>query len=178
MSTPLTTPQTKAQGFNLSAWALANPQLVAFLLLVVMACGVLSYDRLPRNEDPAFTIKTAVVSAGWPGATVLDTMNLVTEPMEKKLQEIPYLDFVESYTKSGEAVVFLALRDDTPPEMVPDIWYKVRKKMQDLAPSLPAGVSTPGVNDEFDDTFGTIFGFVADGFSPRELREYVETMLT
>lgn len=166
------------QGFNLSAWALANQQLVAFLLLVVMVCGVLSYDRLPRNEDPAFTIKTAVVSAGWPGATVLDTMNLVTEPMEKKLQEIPYLDFVESYTKSGEAVVFLALKDNTPPEMVPDIWYKVRKKMQDLAPSLPAGVSPPGVNDEFDDTFGTIFGFVADGFSPRELREYVETMRT
>ncbi len=161
-------------GFNLSAWALANQQLVAFLLLMVMVCGVYSYDRLPRNEDPAFTIKTAVVSAGWPGATVLDTMNLVTEPIEKKLQEIPYLDFVESYTKSGESVVFIALKDNTPPEMVPDIWYKVRKKMQDLTPSLPVGVSPPSVNDEFDDTYGTIYGFVADGFSPRELRDYVE----
>ncbi len=168
--------ETVQDGFNLSAWALANQQLVAFLLLVVMVCGVLSYDRLPRNEDPAFTIKTAVVSAGWPGATVLDTMNLLTEPLEKKLQEIPYLDFVESYTKSGEAVVFLGLKDDTPPELVPDIWYKVRKKMQDLAPSLPQGSSTPAVNDEFDDTFGTIFGFVADGFSPREVRDYVEDL--
>lgn len=167
---------TEEKGFNLSAWALANQQLVAFFLLVVMVCGVYSYDRLPRNEDPAFTIKTAVVSAGWPGATVLDTMNLVTEPIEKKLQEIPYLDFVESYTKSGESVVFIALKDNTPPEMVPDIWYKVRKKMQDLTPSLPVGVSPPSVNDEFDDTYGTIYGFVADGFTPRELRDYVEDM--
>lgn len=169
---PVTTSQDHR--FNLSAWALANQQLVAFILMVVMVCGVLSYQQLPRNEDPAFTIKNAVVSAGWPGATVLDTMNLVTEPLEKKLQEVPYLDFVESYTKAGEAVVFVTLRDDTPPEKVADIWYQVRKKMQDIAPSLPHGVSVPSVNDEFDDTFGTIFGFVAEGFSPRELRDHVE----
>lgn len=131
--------QQDVPGFNLSAWALANQQLVAFLLLVVMVCGVLSYERLPRNEDPAFTIKTAVVSAGWPGATVPDTMNLVTEPIEKKLQEIPYLDYVESYTKSGEAVVFLALKDNTPPEMVPDIWYKVRKKCRTSRPPCRLG---------------------------------------
>lgn len=164
------------QSFNLSAWALANQQLVAFLLLATMVLGIFSYQQLPRNEDPEFTIKSAVVSAAWPGATVTDTMNLVTEVLEKKLQEVPYLDFVESYTRPGEAVIFVTLRDDTPPEQVGPLWYQLRKKMQDIKPSLPQGVSEPSVNDEFADTYGTIYGFVADGFSPRELRDYVDSL--
>lgn len=166
-------PQSTAR-FNLSAWALANQQLVAFMMLVIMAAGVMSYQRLPRNEDPAFTIKSAVVFAAWPGATVGDTVNFVTDKLEKKLQETPYLDYVESYTRAGESVVFVNLRDDTPPSAVPNIWYTVRKKMTDISSSLPDGVSPPAVNDEFDDTFGTIYGFTAEGFSPRELRDRVE----
>lgn len=167
-----------SKGFNLSAWALANQQLVAFLMLMVMVLGIQSYQGLSRNEDPAFTIKTAVVSAGWPGASIQDTSNFVTEVLEKKLQETPHLDFVESYTRPGEAVIFVNLRDDTPPEQVPDVWYQVRKKIHDISPTLPQGVSTPQVNDEFADTFGTIYGFVADGFSDRELRDYVDNVRT
>ncbi|ACS86894.1 efflux RND transporter permease subunit [Musicola paradisiaca] len=159
---------------NLSAWALAHQQLVAFLMLVIMAAGVMSYERLPRNEDPAFTIKTAVVSAAWPGATVSDTVSFVTDTLEKKLQETPYLDYIESYTQAGQSVIFVNLRDDTPPSAVQNIWYQIRKKMTDTLPSLPDGVSTPAVNDEFDDTFGTIYGFTAEGFSPRELRDQVD----
>lgn len=74
-------------GFNLSAWALAHQQLVAFMMLVIMAAGVMSYQRLPRNEDPAFTIKSAVVSAAWPGATVSDTVNFVTDKLEKNYKK-------------------------------------------------------------------------------------------
>ncbi len=114
--------------FNLSAWALAHQQLVVFFMLLVMTTGVLSYIDLPRNEDPAFTIKTAVVSAQWPGATVEDTMQLVTDTLEKKLQETPFLDFIESETRAGKAVIFVNLRDDTPPDQVPTIWYQIRKK--------------------------------------------------
>ncbi|WP_205956046.1 efflux RND transporter permease subunit [Pantoea stewartii] len=160
--------------FNLSAWALAHQQLVVFFMLLVMTTGVLSYIDLPRNEDPAFTIKTAVVSAQWPGATVEDTMQLVTDTLEKKLQETPFLDFIESETRAGKAVIFVNLRDDTPPDQVPTIWYQIRKKMQDIASSLPQGVQGPAVNDEFGDTYGTIYGFTADGFSPRELRDKVD----
>lgn len=160
--------------FNLSAWALGHQQLIAFFMLVIVVAGIMSYQRLPRNEDPAFTIKTAVVSAGWPGATVSDTVSFVTDKLEKKLQETPYLDYVESYTRAGESVIFVNLRDDTPPEQVQAIWYQVRKKMRDIESSLPEGVSTPQVNDEFDDTFGTIYGFTADGFSSRELRDMVD----
>lgn len=166
------------QKWNLSAWALAHQQLVAFLMLVVVAAGVMSYERLPRNEDPAFTIKTAVVSASWPGATVQDTVSFVTDVLEKKLQETPYLDFTESYSRAGEAVIFVNLRDNTPPSKVQSIWYTVRKKMKDVAPSLPDGVTEPAVNDEFDDTFGTIYGFTAEGYSPRELRDKVDDIRT
>ncbi|MBI0529529.1 efflux RND transporter permease subunit, partial [Dickeya dianthicola] len=166
------------QQWNLSAWALAHQQLVAFFMLVIVAAGVMSYERLPRNEDPAFTIKTAVVSASWPGATVQDTVSFVTDVLEKKLQETPYLDFIESYSRPGEAVIFVNLRDSTPPSEVQGIWYAIRKKMKDIAPSLPDGVGEPAVNDEFDDTFGTIYGFTADGYSPRELRDRVDDIRT
>ncbi len=162
------------QRFNLSAWALQRQQLMAFFMLLVMAAGVLSYSQLPRNEDPAFTIKTAVVSAQWPGATLSDTVRLVTDPLERKLQETPWLDYVQSENHAGSTVIYVNLRDDTPPSQVADIWYQVRKKMQDVAADLPQGVSGPGVNDEFDDTFGTIYAFTADGFSMRELRDNVE----
>ncbi|NIG14072.1 efflux RND transporter permease subunit [Pantoea sp. Cy-640] len=160
--------------FNLSAWALKQQQLMAFLMLLIVAAGIVSYEKLSRNEDPAFTIKTAVVSAQWPGADINDTVRLVTDPLEKKLQEIPWLDYVQSETHAGRTVIFVNLRDDTPPAQVAGIWYQVRKKMQDVTPALPQGVQGPAVNDEFDDTFGTIYGFTADGFSPRELRDRVD----
>jgi multidrug efflux pump subunit AcrB len=97
----------------------------------------LSYEKLPRNEDPAFTIKTAVVSAQWPGANIEDTTRLVTDVLEKKLQETPWLDYIESETRAGSSVIYVNLRDDTPPQQVQGIWYQVRKKMQDSASSLP-----------------------------------------
>jgi multidrug efflux pump subunit AcrB len=167
-------PSSPVGAFNLSSWALNHQSLIAFFMLLLMAAGVISYEQLPRNEDPAFTIKTAVVSASWPGASVEDTVNLVTDTLEKKLQETPYLDFVQSETRAGQSVIFVNLRDNTPPSEVAGIWYQVRKKMQDIAPSLPAGVQAPSVDDEFDDTFGTIYGFTSEGFTPRELRDKVD----
>lgn len=166
----------RSRSFNLSAWALSHQQLITFFMLALMVMGIRSYQTLPRNEDPAFTIKTAVVSARWSGATVADTVNLLTEPLEKKLQEIPWLDFIESETHAGTSVIYINLRDDTPPSAVPDVWYQIRKKMQDLTPSLPSGVQGPAVDDEFDDTFGMIYGFTSDGFTPRELRDRVEAI--
>lgn len=163
-------------GFNLSAWALANQQLVAFFMLVIAALGAYSYQQMPRNEDPAFTIKTAVVSAAWPGASVEDTTSFVTDRLEKKLQETPYLDYLQSYTRAGESVIFVHLRDDTPPQKVADLWYQVRKKMSDVQAQLPLGTRAISVNDEFDDTYGTIYGFISEGFTARELRDYVDVV--
>lgn len=87
-----------------------------------------------------------------------------------------WLDYIESETRAGRTVIHINLRDDTPPQTVPDIWYQVRKKMQDIAPSLPEGAQGPDVNDEFDDTFGTIYGFIPEGYTLREVRDRVETL--
>ncbi|QCO01625.1 efflux RND transporter permease subunit [Azospirillum argentinense] len=162
-------------GFNLSEWALRHRSFVWYLIISLTLAGGMSYMRLGREEDPAFTIKTMVVQANWPGATIEDTMKLVTDPIEKKLEEIPYLDYVKSYTKPGISVVYVNLKDYTPAEAVPDLWYQVRKKIADMKSTLPQGVQGPAFNDEFGDTFGTVFAFTADGFSYRELKDYAET---
>ncbi|NUB26775.1 efflux RND transporter permease subunit [Azospirillum brasilense] len=162
-------------GFNLSEWALRHRSFVWYLIISLTVAGGMAYMRLGREEDPAFTIKTMVVQANWPGATIEDTMKLVTDPIEKKLEEIPYLDYVKSYTKPGISVVYVNLKDYTPAEAVPDLWYQVRKKIADMKSTLPQGVQGPAFNDEFGDTFGTVFAFTADGFSYRELKDYAET---
>jgi multidrug efflux pump len=175
MSENNTSPRTTA-GFNLSAWTIGQKPLIFFLMLVTLIGGVLSYTRLSRNEDPAFTIKTMVVAANWPGATITDTTKLLTDKLEKKLEEIPYLDRLDSYTRPGETVIMVNLRDDAPAHVVPDAWYQVRKKMADIAPTLPVGVQGPFFDDEFGDTFGQIYGFAAEGFTDRELRDRLENI--
>jgi multidrug efflux pump len=161
-------------GFNLSEWALRHRSLVAYLMIVAVAAGLVSYFRLGRNEDPTFVIKTMVVQAAWPGATVEETLKQVTERLERKLQETPQLDFLRSYTSAGVTTIFVNLKGSALAREVPDIWYHVRKSIGDIRHTLPAGVVGPGFNDDFGDTFGIIYAFTADGFSHRELRDYVE----
>ena len=159
---------------NLSDWALRHRALVWFLMVIIVAMGLFSYRRLGRNEDPDFTIKTMVVQAGWPGATVDDTLKQVTDRIEKKLQETPGLDFIRSYTTAGRTTVFVNLLGSVRSAAVPQIWYQVRKKIDDIRSTLPAGVVGPAFNDEFGDTYGIVYGFTADGFTQRQLRDYVE----
>ncbi|MBF0347195.1 MAG: efflux RND transporter permease subunit [Magnetococcales bacterium] len=163
-------------GFNLSEWALRHRSLVVYLMLLVSVAGALSFTSLGRNEDPPFTIKTMVVKILWPGASLEETVNQVTDRIEKKLEEAPSLDYLRSYTRAGESVIFVNLEDTTPPSQVSDIWYQVRKKTDDIRHTLPAGIQGPFFNDEFGDTFGIIYAFTADGFSQRELRDHVETV--
>ena len=159
--------------FNLSEWALRNRSLVTYFMLIIAVAGVWSYLRLGRSEDPDFTVKTMVVQASWPGATLFDTLEQVTDRIESKLQETPNLDYLKSYTSAGQTTIFVNLKDSTPPARVPDIWYQVRKKVRDIANTLPQGIVGPGFDDEFGDTYGIVYGFNADGFTDRELRDYV-----
>jgi multidrug efflux pump subunit AcrB len=160
--------------FNVSEWALNHRSLVVYLMIVTTAAGLLSYSRLGRNEDPAFTFRTMVVQAAWPGATLDDTLDQVTDRLERTLKETPNLDFLRSFSRAGLTTIFVNLKGSTPPQTVPDIWYHVRKSVADMRHTLPAGVVGPGFNDEFGDTFGIIYGFTAEGFTHRELRDYVE----
>lgn len=161
-------------GFNLSGWALRHQALVLFSMVIMTIAGVLSYMALGRAEDPNFTIKVMVVSAEWPGATAREMEQQVTDKIEKKLQEVPYFDFVRSYSKPGAATVFVTLKDYTPPKQVPDIWYQVRKKISDIQGSFPQGMRGPYFNDEFGDTYAGIYAFMGEDFSPAELKHVVE----
>lgn len=160
--------------FNLSEWSLKHSSLVLYLLIVLMISGFFAYTQLGRAEDPNFTFKIMVMRVYWPGATAHEVEQQVTDRLEKKLQEVPWLDFVRSYSKPGEALIFVILRDYTPPKEVPEVWYQVRKKIGDIRDNLPKGVRGPYFNDEFGDAFGNIYAFTADGFTHAELRDYVE----
>jgi multidrug efflux pump subunit AcrB len=162
------------KNFNLSRWALDHKSLVVYFMLAIALAGLLDYFKLGREEDPPFTIKTMVVKTLWPGATTLETLKQVTDRIEKKLEELPNLDYLKSYTKPGESVVFVYLKDSTRASEIPDLWYQARKKVGDIKQSLPEGVQGPFFNDEFGDTYSLIFALTSDGFGKRELRDYAE----
>lgn len=161
--------------FNLSEWAVRERSIIIYFMIAVVGAGLFAYNRLGRAEDPSFIIKTMVVQAAWPGASVEDTLQQVTERIERKLQETPHLDFIRSYTRPGITTIFVNLQGSTTAAQVPDVWYHVRKSVGDIRHTLPAGVIGPGFNDDFGDTFGLIYGFTANGFTHRELRDYVES---
>jgi multidrug efflux pump subunit AcrB len=162
------------KSFNLSRWALNHKSLVVYLMLVVACAGLLQYGQLGREEDPPFTIKTMVVKTFWPGAITLEIEQQITDRIEKKLEELPYLDYLRSYSKPGESVVFVTLKDATPASQIPDLWYQARKKVGDIKHTLPQGIQGPFFNDEFGDTYSLIFALTSDGFSHRELRDHAE----
>ncbi|MEX3967665.1 efflux RND transporter permease subunit [Paraburkholderia sp. EG286B] len=163
-------------GPNLSEWALSKRPLVVFLMIAALVAGTLSFLRLGRAEDPAFTFRTMVVAAAWPGATVDDTLSQVTERLERTLQETRHLDRIRSYTTAGQTTIFVDLLQSTPPSEVQDVWYQVRKNVDDMRQTLPAGTLGPFFNDDFGDTYGIIYGFTADGYNMRELRDRVEAI--
>ncbi|MFU2326698.1 efflux RND transporter permease subunit [Pseudomonas sp. NFX98] len=160
--------------FNLSEWALKHQSFIWYLMFVALLMGVFSYINLGREEDPSFTIKTMVIQSKWPGATQEETLKQITDRIEKKLEELDSLDYVKSYTRPGESTVYVYLRDTTKAGDIPEIWYQVRKKINDIRGQFPQGMQGPGFNDEFGDVFGSIYAFTADGLTMRQLRDYVE----
>ncbi|TAJ42937.1 MAG: efflux RND transporter permease subunit [Reyranella sp.] len=161
---------------NLSALALKYSTLTVFFMLALSIAGVWAFINLGRAEDPPFTIKQMVVSAAWPGATSREVEQQVTDKIETKLQELPYFFNVTSYTKPGETVIYVSLRDDVPPARVADLWYQVRKKVGDIRGSLPQGVVGPFFNDEYGDTYSLIWAFESDGFSSAEVKDIVKAV--
>jgi multidrug efflux pump subunit AcrB len=160
--------------FNLSEWAITHRALVLFMILVLGAAGAYSYVNLGRAEDPSFTIKTMIVNVTWPGATASEMQTQVADTIEKKLQELPYLDRVESYSQPGVSFIQVFLIDRTPPALVKELWYQVRKKVGDIKGDLPAGVTGPNFNDEYGDVYSNIYMFTADGMSLAALKDRAE----
>ncbi len=160
--------------FNLSNWALGHRSLVWYFMLAFMAAGLYSYLQLGREEDPAFTIKTMVIQARWPGASAEEVTRQVTDRIEKKLEELESLDYTKSVTVSGQTTVFVYLRDSTKAAEVAPTWTRVRNMIADIKGDFPQGVIGPGFNDRFGDVFGNIYAFTSDGLSHRQLRDRVE----
>ncbi|HYH38436.1 MAG TPA: efflux RND transporter permease subunit [Azospirillum sp.] len=159
---------------NLSAWALQHRTLVLFFILASVLAGALAYKNLGRAEDPSFTFKVMTIRTEWPGATAREVEQFVTDRIEKKLEEVPYYDFARSYSKPGESVIFLQLKDYTPPRKVADLWYQVRKKVGDIRHTLPDGVVGPSFNDEFGDVYSAIYAFMGEDFTPAQLKKVAE----
>lgn len=156
--------------FNLSEWALTHRPFTGFFMVLVLLGGMVAYFQLGQREDPAFTFRVMVVKTLYPGATAQETEQQVTDRLEKKIQELPNLDFIRSYSKPGESVIFVSPREDTPAKEIPDLWYQVRKKVGDIRMSLPPGIVGPFFNDEFGDTYGFLYAFSGEGFSYAELK--------
>ncbi len=164
----------KGQRFNISRWALEHPALTRYLMVVLMLLGLAAYFQLGQDEDPPFAFRIMVVRAYWPGTTAQQMAEQVTDKIERTLQEVPYADKIQSYTKPGESFTLFMVKDSSPPKEIPNLWYQVRKKVGDMRYTLPQGVIGPFYNDEFGDVYGSIYALSADGFSPEELRQFAE----
>ena len=160
--------------FNLSEWAITHRALVLFMILLLGAAGIYSYLNLGRAEDPSFTIKTMVVQVAWAGATAADMQTQVADKIEKKLQQLPYLDRIESYSQPGVSFIRVTLIDKTPPSQVKELWYQVRKKVSDIRGDLPAGITGPNFNDEYGDVYSALYMLSADGLGLAELKTRAE----
>ncbi|ARP93196.1 efflux RND transporter permease subunit [Bordetella genomosp. 13] len=162
--------------FNLSAWALRHQALVVFLIVLATLFGVLSYSRLAQSEDPPFTFRVMVISTLWPGATAQQVQLQVTDRIARKLQETPHTDFMRSYSRPGESMIFFTMKDSAPASEVAEEWYQIRKKVGDIQGTLPRGVQGPFFNDEFGDVYTNIYTLEGDGFTPAQLRDYADAL--
>src|SRR6476646_7361243 len=160
--------------FNLSEWAITHRALVLFTILLLATAGIYSYRNLGRAEDPSFTIKTMVVQVSWPGATASEMQTQVTDKIEKKLQQLPYLDRIESYSQPSVSFIRVTLTDKTPPSQVKELWYQVRKKVGDVRGDLPPGIVGPNFNDEYGDVYSALYMLSADGLGLAELKTRAE----
>src|SRR5450830_963744 len=162
--------------FNLSSWTLQHQALVTFILALVTLLGIGSYSKLTQSEDPPFTFKVMVIQTDWPGATARQVQEQVTDRIARKWQETPDVDFLRSYSRPGQSQLFFTIKDTAPAAQVPKTWYEVRKKVGDIAATLPSGVKGPYFNDEFGDVYTNIYALEGDGFSPAQLRDYADQL--
>ena len=164
------------KGLNLAEWAIRHKQIVYFFIIAIITGGLWSYFHLGRSEDPDFTIRQAVVTAAWPGASAQQITQQVTDPLEKKLQDTKGLDYINSFTHDGKTVIYVNLKDSVPKEEMQTRWHEIRNLVNDEWGSLPSGVMGPYINDRFDDVYGSIYAVTGDGFSYEEKRKYAENI--
>ena len=160
--------------FNLTELALNNKALMYYFIIIVAIAGIFSYLRLGRMEDPDFVIRQMIVTVAWPGAPAHQIEEQLTDKIEKKLQETPYLDYLKSVSRQGSANIYVSLREDCPENQIRPTWLEVRNLVNDMRSDFPEGVVGPFFNDRFDDVFGSIYALTGEDYSYEELREVAE----
>ncbi|MDP1658012.1 MAG: efflux RND transporter permease subunit, partial [Methylotenera sp.] len=166
--------QVAQSRFNLSEWALKHQTLVLYIMLMLTISGFLAYAKLGQSEDPPFTFKVMLVRTSWPGASAVEVEQQITDKLEKKIQEVPHLGYSSSYSRPGESMIFIVIKDDTFSKDIPEIWYQVRKKITDIRHTLPQGIESLTFNDEFSDVYGSMYALTGDGFDNFSLKKQAE----
>lgn len=161
-------------GFNLSALAVRERAITLFFLILAVLSGIYAFIALGRAEDPAFTVRVMMVTAQWPGATPQQLQEQVVDRLEKRLQEVDNLYRIDTTIRPGQATLQVEFEDYTPQRQIPELFYQVRKRMQDEALQLPAGVIGPFVNDDFGDVYFKLIAVTAPGLPQRELSREAE----
>ena len=159
---------------NLTEVSLRNKALVWYFIIVTAIGGIFCYNKLGRMEDPQFTIRQMVISAAWPGASADDMQQQVTDKLEKKLQDTPGLDHINSETRAGQTVIYVTLADDVEKTQIRQTWRDVRNFCEDEKRELPDGVYGPYYNDRFDDVYGSVYAVTGDGYSYEDMRRAAE----
>ncbi len=159
---------------NLTEISLKHRALVWYFIIMTAIGGVAAYFQLGRMEDPQFTIRQMVITAAWPGATAEQMQEQVTDKLEKKFQDVPGLDHINSETRAGQTVIYVALKPEVSKDQIRPIWRDVHNFGEAVKKDLPEGVYGPYYNDRFDDVYGSIYAVTGDGYSYEELRQYAE----
>ncbi len=159
---------------SLARTAVDKRIVTGFTCVVLLCAGALSYFSLGQLEDPEFTIKNAVVTTTYPGASAEEVELEVTDRIEIAIQEIPELKKVESISRAGLSIVKIEIMAKIPSPELPQVWDTLRKKVGDAAATLPPGAGTPDVGDDFGDVYGFLFALTGDGFSYDELEDYAD----
>ena len=159
---------------NIAEYSIRNKTISWMITVIILVGGVMSFNELARLEDPEFTIKEAVIVTRYPGATPQQVEEEVTYPLENAIQQLQYVDFIRSINTPGLSQITVTMKRTYGPDDLPQIWDELRRKVNDLAPSLPPGVAPPLINDDFGDIYGLLFAVVGDGFSYKELVDYVD----
>ena len=162
--------------FNLTEWSLNHRQLLWFCIVLTAVAGVYAYQGMGRMEDPNFTIRQMIIGVGWPGASATGVEQQVTDKIEKELQDIPGLDYLESYSRPQTAVIYVYIKDTVDAGDIRPTWLEVRNMVNNMKDDLPKGILGPYFNDRFDDVYGNIYALTSDGFSYEQMREKAENI--
>ncbi|MGI9895474.1 efflux RND transporter permease subunit [Vibrio natriegens] len=159
---------------NIAEYSIKN-KVISWLFIVILAIGgITSFLELGRLEDPAFTIKEAMIISTYPGATSKEVEEELTYPLEKEIRKLPYIDFITSTSSDGMSQIMVSMKMDYGPDELPQIWDEMRRKINDLQPNLPQGVQSLQIIDDFGDVYGVMLMLTGDDYNYVELKRYAD----